>query len=297
MLRFLAKLHSNAAVLENIKKKEANNEEKFSSLKKVQKLLGQADKKNPGSYTSLPNTLSGLEKSAPPGKLDEIMQNLEIKMYCKDALNSIIKEVEGNDANEIARCMVNEVVNSTFEHLHLRCQKVLNPKKRSTAGKKMLMFQMANKTWKERSVIMYFFLHDCLGAKNLGITAKAFATSKSTISTWYNEKKYWGKFLPFLDDLNMKDVVASIKNVELRDVYSSHGDALDSDLGQLNLQKFEGWKDEKFAFTGGSGVKKLPLSRQKKNCIGKKREKQVSLPQAQCQEGRKRKKCKLSCCS
>jgi len=67
MLRFLAKLHSNAAVLENIKKKEANNEEKFSSLKKVQKLLGQADKKNPGSYTSLPNTLSGLEKSAPPG--------------------------------------------------------------------------------------------------------------------------------------------------------------------------------------------------------------------------------------
>ena len=219
MLRFLAKLHSNAAVLENIKKKEANNEEKFSSLKKVQKLLGQADKKNPGSYTSLPNTLSGLEKSAPPGKLDEIMQNLEIKMYCKDALNSIIKEVEGNDANEIARCMVNEVVNSTFEHLHLRCQKVLNPKKRSTAGKKMLMFQMANKTWKERSVIMYFFLHDCLGAKNLGITAKAFATSKSTISTWYNEKKYWPKFLPFLDELSVDDVVVSITDSTLKELY------------------------------------------------------------------------------
>ena len=75
--------------------------------------------------------------------------------------------------------------------------------------------------------------------------------------------------MPFLDDLNMKDVVASIRNVELRDVYSSHGDALDSDLGQLNLQKFEGWKDEKIAFTGGSGVKKLPISRQKKIALAK----------------------------
>ena len=84
-----------------------------------------------------------------------------MKMHIKDSLNSIIKEVEGNDPNEIAKCMVNEVVNSTFKHLHL--QKVLNPKKRSNVGNKIRMFQTANKTWKECSVIMYFFLHDCLG--------------------------------------------------------------------------------------------------------------------------------------
>ena len=78
-------------------------------------------------------------------------------------LVSIIKEVEGNDPNEIAKCMVNGVVNSAFKHLPHCCQKVLNPKRRSTAGNKILIFQTTNKTWKERSVIMYFFLHDCLG--------------------------------------------------------------------------------------------------------------------------------------
>ena len=41
----------------------------------------------------------------------------------------MIKEVEGNDPNEIAKCMVNKVANSTFKHLHLRCQKVLNQKR------------------------------------------------------------------------------------------------------------------------------------------------------------------------
>ena len=97
-----------------------------------------------------------------PGKLGEIMQNLEMKMCCKDDLNSIIKEVEGNDPNETAKCMVNEVANSTFKS-PLPKSTVLNPKRRSTAGNKILIFQTTNKTWKERYIIMYFFLHDCLG--------------------------------------------------------------------------------------------------------------------------------------
>ena len=71
--------------------------------------------KNPGSYTSLPTRSLGWKKSLAPGKLGEIMQNLEMKMHCKDDLNSIIGEGEGNDSNEIAKCMVNEVVNSTFK--------------------------------------------------------------------------------------------------------------------------------------------------------------------------------------
>ena len=73
--------------------------------------------KNPVSYTSLPTRSLGWKKSLAPGKLGEIMQNLEMKMYCKDDLNSIIEEGEGNDSNEIAKCMVNEVVNSTFKSL------------------------------------------------------------------------------------------------------------------------------------------------------------------------------------
>ena len=52
--------------------------------------------KNPGSYTSLPNTLSGLDKLFGARKA---WWNLEMKMYHKDALNSIIKEVEVNDPN------------------------------------------------------------------------------------------------------------------------------------------------------------------------------------------------------
>ena len=73
--------------------------------------------------------------------------------------------------------------------------------------------------------------------------------------------------MPFLDDLNMKDVVASIRNVELRDVYSSHGDALDSDLGQLNLQKFEGWKEEKLASLVEVAFKNFPNQDKKKKTM------------------------------
>ena len=55
--------------------------------------------KNPGSNTSRSDTLFGLEKIFSARKA---WWNLEMKMYRKDALNSIIKEVEGNDPNEIA---------------------------------------------------------------------------------------------------------------------------------------------------------------------------------------------------
>ena len=62
-----------------------------------------------------PTRSLGWKKSLAPGKLGEIMQNLEMRMYCKDYLNSIIKEGEGNDSNEIAKCMVNEAINLTFK--------------------------------------------------------------------------------------------------------------------------------------------------------------------------------------
>ena len=70
-----------------------------------------------------------------------------MKMYCKDDLNSIIKEGEGNDSNEIAKCMVNKVVNSTFKS-PLPKSTVLNPKRRSTAGNKYLYFKLQTRLGK-----------------------------------------------------------------------------------------------------------------------------------------------------
>ena len=51
----------------------------------------------------------------------------------------------------------------SIRHSSLHCQKVLNPKRRSTAGIKILIFQTTNKTLKDHYVIMYFFLQDRLG--------------------------------------------------------------------------------------------------------------------------------------
>ena len=110
-----------------------------------------------------------------------------MKMYCKDDLNSIIKEGEGNDSNEIAKCMVNKVVNSTFKS-PLTKSTVLNcnPKRRSTAGNKYLYFKLQTRLGK--SVLLLctsFFTTAWANLRNPQSSRRAKCRStRSVTQTW-----------------------------------------------------------------------------------------------------------------
>jgi hypothetical protein len=137
-------------------------------LKNIQKLLGQADKKNAETYTNVPNTMSGLEKISPPGEFYDTIQNLEVKMHCKDATKRIITQIEDNDPQDIASTIVKEVVDSSLRNIELRVKKLINPKKTSASGKRLVVFHNSTKTWKERAVVMFFFQHlESLGKEAL----------------------------------------------------------------------------------------------------------------------------------
>ena len=114
---------------------------------------------------------------------------MEINMYCKQAVGEIIGKIEQNSE------LKTEGTKPKAEVVKFKEKRTINTKVKES--KRLQIFENSINTWKERAIIMYFLLHDFLGGMDLQLTSKAFDTPKSTISTWYNEKKYWGKFCHF----------------------------------------------------------------------------------------------------
>ena len=71
---------SNAQAIKKAQEAEDKKKTKFDVLKSLQKALGQANKKESTSYTSIPTKLFSLEKKAGAAKIDELMLSMEIKM-------------------------------------------------------------------------------------------------------------------------------------------------------------------------------------------------------------------------
>ena len=71
---------SNAQAIKKAQEAEDKEKTKIDVLKSLQKALGQANKKDSTSYTSIPTKLSSLEKKAGAAKIDELMLSMEIKM-------------------------------------------------------------------------------------------------------------------------------------------------------------------------------------------------------------------------
>ena len=67
-----------------------NKKKKIHVLKSLQKALGQTNKKESMSYTSIPTKLSLTKKA---GENDEFMLSMEINMYCKQAAGDILGEI------------------------------------------------------------------------------------------------------------------------------------------------------------------------------------------------------------
>ena len=73
--------------------------------------MGQADKKNHDFYTAMPSKFSTLQKQVALPQIDSILENLEIKMVCKDVMHQVISSIEERDPHHLAL----EVFNNAFD--------------------------------------------------------------------------------------------------------------------------------------------------------------------------------------
>ena len=67
--------------------------------------------------------------------------------------------------------------------------------------------------------MMYFVLHEYLGALDFKLAGKAFNVPPTTIRTWYDEKNYWDKFMPFLNELTGEEVIQAVKHDEVKAIF------------------------------------------------------------------------------
>ena len=182
MLKYLSKIAANASSIQKIQKDDAERKENFERLKKIQKLLGQADKKNPD--TPVPSKMSSLGKS--PGQIDKALRDLEIKVQCRDTLNSIIEKIQNSDPVFVASEIVDEIVGQ----VHSVSSKFAKARPINSKGAPPLRIRSFNnvaRTWKERSMILFFVLYDKLGGMDFKLAGKAF-NNHATFSQISNSK-------------------------------------------------------------------------------------------------------------
>ena len=163
-------------------------------------------------------------------------------MVAKATMEDIVKQLELDLEADIVQSVTKKKTIILAEKVAGK-QRISKKKKRGN----FRVFQGSTKTWKERSIVLYFGLHNALSNLDFDLTSKAFNTPRTTILTWYAEKRYWGNFIPFLETLSVDEVVKSIPDASVRQIYEQTIDSLGE--GSLHMGKFNGWKDEKKSFT------------------------------------------------
>ena len=109
--------------------------------------MGRLIEKNASTYKSIPYKLESMK-----GNIDAQIKDLEIKMECKDVLKNIT-ELEENDAQTVCQ----DVMETMLKKIELR-QTILISSRSKNSTKRLLIFEKNSKTWKERSVMKYFYL-------------------------------------------------------------------------------------------------------------------------------------------
>jgi hypothetical protein len=210
LFKYFSKVPGNQQYLEKIEKEHQLQKDALERVQRIRQILGQADVSSP-VFTSLPSDVNRLKKNTSAGKVIEWLKETEVKMYCKNAINSIIEDIEANDPRTTSTQVLEELAGKVEKN-------VTRTLKQKQTGRKYV-FTNKNKSWKERAIVMFFFLNDALGAKDMALTSKAFDSARTTISTWYNERPMWGNWLPFLKELTVEEVVNSIVNEEVKQIY------------------------------------------------------------------------------
>jgi hypothetical protein len=237
ILKYFGAFAKNASAIKKMQDDGRVRLEMFDRLKKIRRLLGQDDKRNKEYYTSLPQDLTSLEKTVPKSQIEEWLEDSERRMECKGAIHHMIQDIEAADPFTVSQQLLDDWIGRIEQSHRLQtCQTAPSDRHR--------LFSKSYKTWKERATIMFFFLHEYLGGKDAALSSKAFGTPRSTISTWFTDKRYWGKWLPFLEELTVRDVVNSIPHEEVRRMYEDGIEEIEQH-GKLFLEKFRNWKPAK----------------------------------------------------
>ena len=87
MWRFLSRDPNNVPLIQK-------KQEHFETLKKVQTVLNQADRKNASTYNSLPYKFETLQKKIPAHQIDGFLKEVEIKMVANATMEDIVKQLE-----------------------------------------------------------------------------------------------------------------------------------------------------------------------------------------------------------
>ncbi|KAF4140656.1 hypothetical protein GN958_ATG10150 [Phytophthora infestans] len=73
-------------------------------------------------------------------------------------------------------------------------------------------------TWKERSVVIFYYLHPLLGNKDAEVTCRVFGVRHATFTNWVTKHSYYPKWVPFVEFMTVRTVLNSIP-VEFRAIF------------------------------------------------------------------------------
>jgi hypothetical protein len=110
-------------------------------------------------------------------------------------------------------------------------------------------------SWSTKAAALYFLLHDMLGEKKSRFTAEIFGINKSTLSQWYSQKRYWGKWIPYVRSMSPEEAILCIPNEQTKAAYISRIAEIKS-LGKLSTEVFE-FNDEKIYLSAVSDGKSI----------------------------------------
>lgn len=85
-------------------------------------------------------------------------------------------------------------------------------------GAKQTCSLYKTRTWEQRSMSIFFFLHDSLGNKNIELTCSVFSTNQQTFDNWIRQKSYFGKWIGYVESFTVATVLQSVSE-EIRNQY------------------------------------------------------------------------------
>ena len=179
MLKFLAKVSANASAIQKIRESDDRKTEHFERVRQIRQALGQADKKKSETYSAFPTKLSTIEKNVPQSKLSDFLYASEVKIECKSAILNIIDSIEASSPQVMVGSILDDAINTAV-------QRANSEKNDQPSSKRARVFDFSKKllTWRERAIMIYFVLHEYLGALDFKLAGKAFNVPPTTIRTW-----------------------------------------------------------------------------------------------------------------
>ncbi|EEY56823.1 cleavage induced hypothetical protein [Phytophthora infestans T30-4] len=110
-------------------------------------------------------------------------------------------------------------INTASAQIRLQAYPELSTKSRSNISRirsKALHYNTL--TWKERSVVIFYYLHPLLGNKDAEVKCRVFGVRHATFTNWVTKHSYYPKWVPFVEFMTVRTALNSIP-VEFRAIF------------------------------------------------------------------------------